>query len=336
VTTSTALTPESGPGAKVRCSEWARDASLSPIGTSGSPAGYLLVEIPLPWPRDAGETAEGAAVGPLLRPHRYRLQAIAPANPAARPQDRRVILHARPPGGGGFAGYRRLEAAAGESLAGTVAALIAAAAGEAAPGFESPGTDLLLCTHGSRDSCCGRLGASLAVRLAEQRALEESSALPGVNLWRTSHTGGHRFAPTFIVLPQGTSWGFADLDVVTRVLRQEDDFADVAGHYRGCAGLDGPQVQALEAAVLREVGWRLLGLPRSGHLDGSHARLTWRDGDQEISYEAEVRPGRSIPVPGCMTPASSAVKSETEWDVAAVRRVSGAHQPGAAGSKENR
>ena len=330
MTTPTALTPESDPGARVRCAEWARDAALSPVGTIGTPAGYLLVEIPLPWPRDAGETAEGAAVGPLLRPHRYRLQAIAPANPAVRPQDRRVILHAKPPGADGFAGYRRFEAAAGESLTDTVAALIAAAgsgtaASDARPEFAAPGTDLLLCTHGTRDSCCGRLGASLAVRLAEP------GVLPGVNLWRTSHTGGHRFAPTFIVLPQGTAWGFADLDVVTRVLRQDGDFAAVAGHYRGCTGLDGPQVQALEAEVLKQVGWRLLGLRRSGAAEGPHTSLTWHDGDQEISYEAEVRPGRSIPMPGCMTPASSAVKSETEWDVAAVRRVPSERRTGAAG-----
>ncbi len=336
MTTSTALTSGHGPDARVRCAEWARDASLSPVGTIGSPAGYLLAEIPLPWPRDAGETAEGAALGPLLRPHRYRLQAIAPASApdgsaadgsAARPPGRRVILHAKPPGAAGFAGYRRFEAAAGESLTDTVAALIAAAADEAPSPFETPGTDLLLCTHGSRDSCCGRLGASLAVRLAGQQAGQQAGqpaqpgVLDGVNLWRTSHTGGHRFAPTFIVLPQGTAWGFADQDVVTRVLRQDGDFAAVAGHYRGCTGLDGPQVQALEAAVLGQVGWRLLGLARSGAADGPHTRLTWRDGDQEISYEAEVRPGRSIPMPGCMTPASSAVKRETEWDVAAVRRV---------------
>jgi hypothetical protein len=283
-----------------------------------SPAGYLLAEIPLPWPRDVGDTAEGAAVAPLLRTHGYRLQAITPASPAARPQDRRVILHARPPGAAGFAGYRRLEAAAGESLPETVAALIAAAADSSPSRFDSPETDVLLCTHGTRDSCCGRLGAGLALQLAQ------SSVLTGKNLWRTSHTGGHRFAPTFIVLPQGTAWGFADLDLVTRVLRQDGEFAEVAGRYRGCTGLAGPQLQALEAVVLRQAGWRLLGIPRAGAFDGVHARLSWQEGDQTVSYSAQVSPGRVVPMPGCMTPASSAVKSETEWDVAALHRLGGA------------
>ncbi len=314
MSTSTALSAERDPEARARCSDWARAASLAPAGTCGSPAGYLLVEIPLPWPRDAAETAEGAAVGSLLRQHHYRLQAVVPADPAARPRDRRVILHARPPGAAGFAGYRRLESQAGGSLADTVAALIAAAGRESPAPFDSPGTDILLCTHGTRDSCCGRRGASLAVELAR------AGLLAGENLLRTTHMGGHRFAPTFLVLPQGTSWGFADLDLVRRVLRQDGDFTAVAEQYRGCTGLYIPQVQALEAAVLREVGWRLLALPRAGELNGTQARLSWRDGDQVVSYTGEVRPGRAIPMPGCLAPVSSADKSETEWAVTAVRR----------------
>src|SRR3984957_19458669 len=128
MTTSTQPPSSLDPEAKLRCSDWSRAASLSPIGTSGSYAGYLLVEIPLPWPRDAGDTAEGAALAPLIGPARYRLQAIAGAEPTADPRERRVVLHARRPGQAGFSGYRRLSSRAGDSLTETVAALIAAAA----------------------------------------------------------------------------------------------------------------------------------------------------------------------------------------------------------------
>ena len=114
----------------MRCSDWSRAASLSPVGTSGSYAGYLLVEIPLPWPRDAGDTAEGAALGPIIGPLRYRLQALVPADPTADPRERRVILHAGRPGEAGFSGYRRFERPIGDSLTDTVAELIAAAAAD--------------------------------------------------------------------------------------------------------------------------------------------------------------------------------------------------------------
>jgi hypothetical protein len=314
MTTSTEAASGLDPEAKLRCSDWSRAASLSPIGTSGSYAGYLLVEIPLPWPRDAGDTAEGAALGPLIGPLRHRLQAIVPAEPTADPRERRVILHARRPGETGFSGYRRFSSRVGNSLTDTVAALIAAAACDAPSELESPAVDVLVCTHGTRDSCCGRRGTNLAVELAA------SGRLAGENLWRTSHLGGHRFAPTFMVLPQGTVWGFADVDLVTRVVHRAGDLADAAGQYRGCPGLDSPQVQALEAEVLRRVGWSLLDRQRTGSFDGMNAQLTWQEGGLTVSWTGEVRPGRTIPAPGCMEPLSASGKSETEWAVTAVHR----------------
>jgi hypothetical protein len=314
MTTSTGVSSDLDTDAKLRCSDWARAAALSPVGTSGSYAGYLLVEIPLPWPRDAGETAEGVALSPLIGPLRYRLQAVVPADPAAGPRERRVILHARQPGETGFSGYRRFESPIGDSLTLAAAGLFAAAASDSPSELESPAVDVLVCTHGTRDSCCGRRGTSLAVELAESRRFT------GENLWRTSHMGGHRFSPTFLVLPQGTVWGFADVDLVGRVVRQAGDFADAAGAYRGCPGLDGPQVQALEVEVLRRVGWSLLETERTGTFDGTHAQLTWQEGGQTVTWTGEVRPGRTLPSPGCMEPASSTGKSETEWAVTAVHR----------------
>jgi len=314
MTTSAEAPSDIDPDGKIRCSDWSRAASLSPAGTCGSYAGYLLVEIPLPWPRDAGDTAEGAAVRSLIGPLRYRLQAIAGAERPAGPRERRVILHARDPGEAGFSGYRRFESRAGESLAGTVAALIAAAAGDSPARFESPAVDVLVCTHGTRDSCCGRRGARLAVELAA------SARLAGQNLWRTSHMGGHRFAPTFAVLPQGTVWGFADVDLVTRVVHQAGDVAEAAGKYRGCPGLSGPQVQALEREVLRRVGWSLLDRQRAGSFDGINAQLTWEEGGQTVTWGGEVRPGRTLTAPGCLEPLTASGKSETEWAVTAVQR----------------
>jgi hypothetical protein len=314
MTTSTEAVSGLDPEARLRCSDYARATSLSPIGTSGSYAGYLLVEIPLPWPRDVGDTAEGAALGPLIGPLRYRLQAVVPAEPKADPRERRVILHARPPGGSGFAGYRRFESLVGDSLTLAVAALITAAAADSPSELESPAVDVLVCTHGTRDSCCGRRGAGLAAELAA------AGFCGGENLWRTSHMGGHRFAPTFMLLPQGTVWGFADVDLVTQVVDQAGHFADVAAQYRGCPGLDGPQVQALEVEVLRRVGWRLLQTHRTGSFDGTTAQLTWSEDGQTVAWSGQVSRGRTLPAPACMEPVSATGKSETEWVVTAVHR----------------
>ena len=299
-----------------RCSAWARDADLSPIGTCGSYLGYLLIERPLPWLKDIGEAPALADLAGRLSALGIRLQALASTSPGGDPADSRMILHAPSAKAAGFAGYQRFETAAGDCLEASLDRLLACAEDGQAP--DSAHTDLLVCTHGSRDGCCGSLGTDLALRLAAV------PARPGIRHWRTSHTGGHRFAPTFLLLPQGTSWGFADVHLVRRVVERSVPFAEVAGHYRGCPGLPGPHVQVLERAVLSMVGWELLDECRDGDLTGE----TTRDGGTVArlragsrSWEGVVRPSRTVPVPDCRKPVAEAKKTTTEWTVSDVRPV---------------
>lgn len=69
------------------------------------------------------------------------------------------------------------------------------------PGAEDAAPQLLICTNGRRDVCCAVRGRPLAAAAA-RRAPER--------VWEVSHTGGHRFAPTAVLLPWGQ--GFARLD----------------------------------------------------------------------------------------------------------------------------
>jgi hypothetical protein len=57
---------------------------------------------------------------------------------------------------------------------------------------------LLVCTNGRRDLCCAKLGAPVAQALAQQDGLE---------VWQTTHLGGHRFAATLLQLPEGLCYG---------------------------------------------------------------------------------------------------------------------------------
>jgi hypothetical protein len=56
----------------------------------------------------------------------------------------------------------------------------------------------LICTNGKRDRCCALFGAAVYRALAAQ---------VGPAAWQTTHLGGHRFAPTGLVFPQGVSYG---------------------------------------------------------------------------------------------------------------------------------
>jgi hypothetical protein len=301
----------------VKCSIWARDVELSPIASVGNYRGYLLVETPLPWARDITEMPALSAVASAAGSADLRLQALVPSSLEAGPEARRVILHAAPEGDG-FAGYRRTETVAGDSLEAAAEALMAAAP-DTEVGGAGPITDVLVCTHGRRDVCCGSRGTDLALHLAA------GGAPPGVRFWRTSHTGGHRFAPTFLVLPQGTGWAFADPGLVAQVLDRSVPFAEVAAHYRGCSGLAGREAQALEKEVLIDVGWELLDRRRSGGKTGettSDGGVVTRLEAGSDRWEGVVLPGRTLPVPDCMKPLSEAKKTETEWVATDVRRLS--------------
>ena len=72
-------------------------------------------------------------------------------------------------------------------------------AGEAVAGAATPAQPLVLvCTNGRRDVCCAKLGAPVAQALAQQDGLE---------VWQTTHLGGHRFAATLLQLPEGLCYG---------------------------------------------------------------------------------------------------------------------------------
>jgi hypothetical protein len=69
----------------------------------------------------------------------------------------------------------------------------------ALPGAErSAGPVLLICTNSKRDLCCSVRGRAVALQAASQRPAQ---------VWECSHTGGHRFAPTGVLLPHGQTFG---------------------------------------------------------------------------------------------------------------------------------
>jgi hypothetical protein len=66
-----------------------------------------------------------------------------------------------------------------------------------------------VCTNGTRDRCCALHGRPLAAELAGDG---------GFDVWETTHLGGHRFAPTMLILPHGYSYGRLDAAVAKDAL----------------------------------------------------------------------------------------------------------------------
>jgi hypothetical protein len=298
----------------LRCNEVAREAGLAPLGTAGDHAGFLLVDWPLPWPADVGEIPELEPVHAAAKAAGVRVQAVVPRGGTAR-----VVLYRRPDGPG-FAGYERSACAA--PPAGVVAGALALLVGEPAAGThpteDNAGVgDILVCGHGRRDPCCGRDGTLLAMELLADPAVRDA----GYGVGRTSHTGGHRFAPTAIVLPQGTMWAYLDRALVARILHRTGPVADVLPHYRGSTGVGSPGLQALERQAFAEVGWGWLDWRREGRpvADGVVALTGVSPSGERASWEAVVA-SRPRPVPDCGKPLAEARKASDEPAIVAWRR----------------
>ncbi len=285
--TSTAVTA-SGP----LCAQWTRQHEVDPVGTIGSYRAFLLVEWPLPWSRDIGEIPELQPLARALSQTHGRLQGLVPEQRDGG--TRRAVLYCADPGP--FVAYQRTEVVGPSHEIVSLAAGLLDGAAPADPA-DGAGRELLICTHGARDRCCGSLGTRLAAAMADRVGRDGTTRVR-----RTSHTGGHRFAPTAILLPEGTGWGYLDKDLLHRIVHRTGAVADVLPHYRGCAGLGSPRIQAVERAVLAEVGWGLLDSARRGsEEDDGTVQMTVTGADGEQIWEAQVRtaaPSLSLDV-GC-------------------------------------
>jgi hypothetical protein len=141
---------------------------------------------------------------------------------------------------------------------------------------------------------------------------------------RTSHTGGHRFAPTAILLPEGTMWAYLDEDAVSRIVDRTGSVDDVVARYRGWCGLASAGQQALDRILLGERGWGWLDTRRRGH-DLGDGRVSvsavLADGTT-ATWMAEVRRRRAVRLPACGTSGWTG-KIEDELALVDVRRLPG-------------
>jgi len=67
-----------------------------------------------------------------------------------------------------------------------------------------------VCVHGQRDLCCAKWGIPIYQAL---------SKIAPDSTWQCSHLGGHRFAPTLLVLPLGPMYGHVQANELPRLHR---------------------------------------------------------------------------------------------------------------------
>ncbi len=262
----------------IACSTASRELSEPLAGTAATARTWLLIEQPGPWGRTALASGRlGREVGPALE-RRLEGTGVRPAlirRPGRHPDDgaprrhRVFVAHTVP----GASWVRELSVADPAAL---LRELDFGALGDGAHGGLGDayrGEPLaLVCTNGKRDRCCAVLGRPLAAELA-------AAGTDGV--WEVTHLGGHRFAPTMLVLPYGYAYGRMDAAAAKDVLQAARDGRMVPAGCRGRSAWERPG-QAAELAVREltgEVDAEALAVTGSAAVDGGwEVAVAHRDG----------------------------------------------------------
>lgn len=243
------------------CSDVSQAAGEDPAGTAAFYDLLILLEVPLPWER---EIWKSAAFPPGLyemgeaaseRGVKFRFLCVAP-NEHSQPNHRRVMIFRRPPKA--MAAYHRLEyLLPPDELTGLIGRALE---GEELPSGLDAGDvrDLLVCTHGTMDVACAKYGYPIYQRLRQMGGSRQ------LRVWRVSHFGGHRFAPTLIDLPEGRWWAHLTPEALSLMVRREGPVEPLHRFYRGWGALATPFEQVLERAILEREGWAWTGLLKQG------------------------------------------------------------------------
>jgi hypothetical protein len=188
------------------CSIATRQAGQSIVGTAAAEtSAWFVLEYRMAW------EAKGVEKADLGDPARSLLDGWMRDIPGLRPQLIRTPGRCEGPltayvgvSEPGREQLRRLRLSNYEELAeldvpGVIAAMRRGETPEIGEAVSSP--VVLVCTHGKRDRCCAKWG---------QPVYDALQGRADIELWQTSHLGGHRYAATLLCLPQGICYGWVE------------------------------------------------------------------------------------------------------------------------------
>lgn len=325
------------PDAALRCADHARGIHVDPGGTAIRADRVICVDTPPPWPKPAlsHELLSPLAAALVDDPTPTRLlaasgqgfEAVSPGATASA-GGVAVVLYRRDAGGTRQQRFRVVDA---DDLADWGRALVRVdATGDSGPldrWADGPAVAatpaVLICTQGSHDVCCGSDGVRFAA--------EAEAAADDYDVYRVSHTGGHRFAPTAMTLPDGRMWADLDLDALRSVVAEAGAVDDLVDRCRGWWGAATGPAQVAERAVLAEVGWDLNHQARTvtieeppggvpAGFDGPEGAVAVSVTADEATWRVLIAPGRRVPSIACRQPGGLPAKEGREYEVVSMER----------------
>ena len=304
-----------GPHEAPRCAPHAEEIGLDPGGTALWVDEIVVVDLARPWPKPVWAADGFTAVPEWVMDaesagRRVRVLASVPD----LDQRHRVVVHRR--GSDSGAMTRREHHATPAEIPAVLERLLLDgpdASSETLVDVAAPARELLVCAQGSHDVCCGSRGT--------QFALDIAAARPDVAVEQVSHTGGHRFAPTGVTLPDARMWGLIEVDEMLAVLDRSGRPSAVAPRLRGWTGAEGPG-QVAERAVLEVVDdWAFDDLARSVDVEVADGGWRCTVRTEAVTWQVDVEVGRTVPTIKCGTPGGGAAKAGVEYVATAPPRV---------------
>ncbi|MEM7349060.1 MAG: sucrase ferredoxin [Chloroflexota bacterium] len=286
------------------CSVVSKENGESPIGSASTATDWVFIEVPLPWPRDVWQAkavdsnlAEAVTAIRQAKGKSAKLLGIEPDKEYSQPDYTRVIHYRRPEKA--FTQFKKAEYIVPKDRAGDlIQALFADQAALQPFAAYRQETDhlreMFVCTHGSRDTCCGQQGFPLYEIL---RKMNPSRAKMPIRAWRVSHIGGHKFSATLADFPYGHTWGHLEIPVLPALVEMGGDLETLSSFYRGWAGFTSKFAQIAERDIWLKEGWVWLDYEKQAEVltqDDDHklatVRLHYRspDGQRIGYYDSEV------------------------------------------------
>lgn len=278
--------------ASTNCSAFSDRLGEPLAGTAPVATAWLAIEQPGPWGAKAltqshldlevgtelGRRAEGTGlrIALIRRVGHHALTDDAP---------RRVLICDTRPG---TAAVRSLAVSDPHELLDLD--LSALASGRLDVGEAHPSPTILVCTNGKRDRCCAELGRSLVLDLAEAAASDSESGIESADIWEADHLGGHRFAPTAVVLPTGYVYGRLDAATAIAAVDAAARHQVVTEHARGRSTWSRPG-QAADLALraeLQEFGADAIRVVGERRVNDSHWSVDLVTAADEVGYAVAI------------------------------------------------
>ena len=237
------------------CADHSREIQEDVIGSATNHQTYILVECPTPWVSEAFNSKWvpdnlRILVADVKRA-KLSIHFLLIANDETHREEQTTLLIYQQEKGLSN-GYRKQEFKLPniEQVAGVVRKWLTGVSVDDEIA-SNPTRDILVCTHGSHDQCCAKYGNPFYFHA--QNTIFDLQ-LNHLRIWRSSHFGGHRFAPTAIDFPQGRYYGVLDQDTFKSILTQTGNIECLNKVYRGWGILPNP-LQILERELMLHLGW---------------------------------------------------------------------------------